>query len=172
MTTVEDIPENQSEENEKKPLKITLAEDDHDDQELFLHAIEKTETDAEVTIVNNGKELIDTLKDPKQDNPDIIFVDINMPVKDGMQALKEIKKDEELKDIPAVMFSTSENPNDVRASFESGANLYVSKPSSVKSFIHILKKIFSFHWTGVLFRPIWNRFFISEKNISNGEANK
>jgi len=172
MTNLEDMSETPLDGNEKKPLKITLAEDDHDDQELFLHAIEKTETETEVTVVNNGQELVNTLKDPAQENPDIIFVDINMPVKDGIQAVKEIKKDEELKDIPAVMFSTSESPKDVRASFESGANLYVSKPSSLKNFVDILKKIFSFHWTGVLFRPIWNRFFISEKNISNREINK
>lgn len=171
MTNLQSLFENQSDENNEKPLKITLAEDDRDDQELFLHALKKTDANAEVTVVTNGQDLVNTLKDPKEENPDIVFVDINMPVKDGMQALQEIKKDEELKDIPAVMLSTSDNEKEVRASFESGANLYVTKPTSLKNFSHILKKIFFFHWTGELIRPIWNRFFISEKTISKGDVN-
>ena len=82
-----------------KPVKVILADDDAEDQELFQDALQRTGTNAEVTVVSNGQELVDNLKDPKQENPDIIFLDINMPIKDGKQALKEIKKDEELKEL-------------------------------------------------------------------------
>ena len=112
-----------------------------------------------------GKELLKNLKDPEQENPDIIFLDINMPVKDGKETLKEIKKDDELKDIPAVMLSTSDHPKEVKDTFEKGASLYIAKPSSLKGFALLLKKVFSFHWAGILVRPVWNRFFMSEKNI-------
>lgn len=169
MTNLEDHQSENTLNGDEKPLKITLADDDADDQELFLRALSKTDEKAEVTVVQNGQELIDSLKDPNVDNPDILFVDINMPVKNGLEALKEIKKDDVLKEIPTVILSTSDSSNEIRTSFESGASLYVSKPTSLKTFSQILKKIFLFHWAGELLRPIWKRFFVSEKNISNND---
>ena len=147
------------------PVKVTLADDDREDQQLFQEALDKTGTNAQLTVVNNGQELVNSLKDHEQEKPDIIFLDINMPLKDGKQALKEIKKDEELKEIPTVVLSTSGSATDVKETFESGASAYVKKPSSFGSLILILKKVFFFHWAGKLLKPIWDRFFISEKNI-------
>lgn len=89
--------------NDKEPLKIILAEDDKEDQELFLDALGEAVTASEVTVVENGQELLDNLRDESQPNPDMIFIDIDMPVKGGKQALEEIKKDDGLRDIPAVM---------------------------------------------------------------------
>lgn len=152
---------------EQEPVKVMLADDDSEDQELFQEALEKTGTNAEVTVVNNGQELMDNLKDPDQENPDIIFLDVNMPVKDGKKALKEIKKDDELKEIPTVILSTSDNDKDVRETFEAGANLYIRKPNSFKVFTLLLKKVFSFHWAGSLLRPVWRHFFISEKSVTD-----
>jgi len=152
---------------EKEPLKIILAEDDKDDQELFMEALEATKVPSEVTTVENGKQLVDTLKDPDEPKPDIVFIDINMPVKGGKQALEEIKSDQELKEIPAVMLSTSNHPNDIEETFKKGANLYIQKPSSFVGFILILKKVFVLHWTKALMNPVKNIFFVSEKNISH-----
>jgi CheY-like chemotaxis protein len=151
----------------KEPIKIILAEDDKDDQELFMEALEATKVPSEVTTVENGKQLVDTLKDPEEPKPEIVFIDINMPVKGGKQALEEIKSDEELKEIPAVMLSTSNHPNDIEETFNKGANLYVQKPSSFAGFILILKKVFVLHWTKALINPVKNVFFVSEKNISH-----
>jgi CheY-like chemotaxis protein len=154
---------------ESKPLKVMLAEDDVEDQEIFGEALENLNTDTELTVVSNGQELVNTLKDPEQENPDIIFLDINMPVKDGKEALAEIKKDKELETIPTVMLSTSDNPHEIKESFQAGASLFVTKPTSFNNLVRLLKKVFSFHWAGVLLRPLWQRFFISEKNISRDE---
>jgi CheY-like chemotaxis protein len=154
---------------ETKPVKVILAEDDPDDQEIFQEALKQSDVNAELTIVSNGKELVDTLKDNNQENPDIIFLDLNMPVKDGKEALKEIKTDEELKEIPAVVLSTSDNPKEIKESFQAGANLYLTKPNSFKAFVLLLRKVFSFHWTRSLLRPVWSRFFFSEKNITRGK---
>lgn len=157
------VTSNGLEENE--PLKIILAEDDADDQELFMEALGATKIPSEVTTVENGAQLVDTLKDESQAKPDIVFIDINMPVKGGKQALAEIKGDKQLKDIPAVMLSTSNHPNEIEETFNKGANLYVQKPSSFTGFILILKKVFFLHWTKALMNPVKNIFFVSEKNI-------
>lgn len=159
------VTSNELEENE--PVKIILAEDDKDDQELFIEALDATKVSAEVVTVENGQELVNTLKDPAEPKPDIVFIDINMPVKGGKEALAEIKSDQELKDIPAVMLSTSNHPKDIEETFNKGANLYIQKPSSFTGFILILKKVFVLHWTKALLNPVKNIFFVSEKNISH-----
>jgi CheY-like chemotaxis protein len=159
----------QSNQTEKEPVKIVLADDDKDDQEIFSDALDKTEVQSELTTVNDGQELIDHLKDPSEPNPDIIFVDLNMPGKGGKEALAEIKSDETLKQIPTVMLSTSDHPKDIEETFEKGANLYVRKPNSLYSLIHILKKVFSLHWTKALLKPVKKAFFISEETIAEGK---
>lgn len=159
------VTSNEVEENE--PIKIILAEDDKDDQELFIEALDATKISAEVITVENGQELVNTLKDPAEPKPDIVFIDINMPVKGGKEALEEIKSDQELKDIPAVMLSTSNHPKDIEETFNKGANLYIQKPSSFTGFILILKKVLNLLWSKALFNPVKNIFFVSEKNISH-----
>ncbi|WP_433811623.1 response regulator [Flavobacterium johnsoniae] len=156
--------------NEKEPVKILLAEDDTEDQELFLDALQEAQISSEVTAVENGQELLDTLRDESQGDPDIIFIDVNMPVKDGKQALEEIKKDDELRDIPAVMLSTWDHPSDIEDAFGKGADLYVQKPSSFAGFVLVLKKVFLLHWAKALLRPVRKLFFVSEKNISQGDS--
>lgn len=159
------LSSNDLEQNE--PVRIILAEDDKDDQELFIEALDATKIPSEVTTVENGQELMDTLNDPDQPNPDIVFIDINMPVKGGKEALAEIKSDQNLKDIPAVMLSTSNHPHEIEETFNKGANLYIQKPSSFAGFILVLKKVFMLHWTRALLNPLKNIFFVSEKNISH-----
>lgn len=152
--------------NEKEPVKIILAEDDKDDQELFTDALDAADVPSEVTTVENGQQLVDALKDKSQPDPDIIFIDINMPVKGGKQALAEIKGDKELRDIPAVMLSTWDHPADIEDTFDKGADLYVQKPNSFAGFVLLLKKVFLLHWAKALLRPVISLFFVSEKNIS------
>lgn len=155
---------------EREPVKILLAEDDKDDQELFIDALDAADVPSEVTAVENGQELVDTLRDKSQPDPDIIFIDINMPVKGGKQALEEIKGDKELRDIPAVMLSTWDHPSDIEDAFEKGADLYVQKPNSFAGFVLLLKKVFFLHWAKALLSPVKNLFFVSEKNISRGDS--
>ena len=163
------IQNNKVQEEEKpataEPVKVMLADDDKDDQEVFHDALKETDVPAELTTVNNGQELIDKLKDPSEPNPDIIFLDINMPVKNGLKCLEEIKTDDTLKDIPTVILSTSDNTKDVERTFSAGANLYVPKPFSFRNMVLLLKKIFMLKWTGDLFKPLRKSFLMSEKNL-------
>lgn len=149
----------------EEPVKVVLADDDKDDQEIFEEALNETAIPTELTTVNNGTELLDHLKDESKPNPDIVFMDINMPVKNGKEVLAEIRADENLKDIPTVILSTSKNDKDVEEAFEAGANLYVPKPYSFSNFILLLKKIFSLKWTGQLLKPLRKTFFMSERNL-------
>lgn len=167
MTSLKNSTVTSNDLEEKEPLKIILAEDDKDDQELFMEALSATKVPSEVITVENGEELVNTMKDPAEEKPDIVFIDINMPIKGGKEALEEIKSDKELKEIPAVMLSTSNHPKDIEETFNKGANLYVQKPSSFTGFILILKKVFILHWTKALINPVKNIFFVSEKNISH-----
>ncbi|MFH6964220.1 response regulator [Flavobacterium plurextorum] len=153
--------------NEKEPVKILLAEDDKEDQELFIDALDEAQIASEVTTVENGQELLDTLRDESHPDPDIIFIDVNMPVKGGKKALEEIKKDDDLRDIPAVMLSTWDHAADIKDAFDKGADLYVQKPNSFAGFVLVLRKVFLLHWTKALLRPVVSLFFVSEKNISH-----
>ena len=156
-------PGNSQPPNEKEPVKVVLADDDQDDQEIFSEALDAAKIPANLTVVEDGQELIDHLKDKTEPNPDIIFTDINMPSKGGKEALAEIKKDEDLKDIPIVVLSTSKNPKDIEDTLNKGANLYVQKPNSFHNFILVLKKIFQLLWTKALVNPVKKIFFASEK---------
>ena len=161
--------ENQGPEK-KEPVNVVLADDDKDDQEVFQDALTEADIPVALSTVDNGQELMDHLKDPSEPNPDIIFLDINMPVKNGKEVLAEIKSDETLKEIPIVMLSTSEHLKDVEDTFNAGANLYVQKPVSFRSLIILLKKIFTLKWAGVLIKPIRKTFLMSEKDISAGDV--
>lgn len=154
----------------EETLKIILAEDDKEDQELFIDALQEAEVPAEVTTVENGQELLDNLRDELQPNPDIIFIDVNMPVKAGIKVLEEIKSDDQMKDIPAVMLSTWDHPSYIEETLNKGADLYVQKPSSFAGFVLVLKKVFFLHWTRSLLDPVKKLFFVSEKNISRGDS--
>lgn len=149
----------------EEPVKVILADDDKDDQEIFEEALNETAIPTELTTVNNGTELMDHLKDESKPNPDIVFMDINMPVKNGKEVLSEIRADENLKDIPTVILSTSTNDKDVEEAFQAGANLYVPKPYTFSNFILLLKKIFSLKWTGQLLKPLRKTFLMSERNL-------
>jgi CheY-like chemotaxis protein len=146
-------------------VKVLLAEDDGEDQEFFEDALNETGIEANLTTVNNGQELIDNLKDNSIPDPDIVFVDINMPVKTGQEAVAEIKADPDLKDIPTVMLSTSDNPKSIEQSFEAGADLYIQKPNSFGNLVRLLRIVFSFHWAGQLFRRTRERFFMTENRL-------
>ena len=151
----------------KEPLNVVLADDDKDDQELFQDALTEANIPVALATVDNGQQLMDHLKDPSEPNPDIIFLDINMPVKNGKEVLAEIKSDETLNEIPIVMLSTSGHVKDVEDTFTAGANLYVQKPGSFKSLIIFLKKIFTLKWAGVLINPVRKTFLMSEKNVAH-----
>jgi CheY-like chemotaxis protein len=124
---------------------IYLADDDCDDVEFFKDALNEITFDFHLTISSNGQELLDTLHSSSL-LPDIIFIDLNMPIMDGFEALSLIKTNEVLNSIPTVIYSTSSNMNHITKAYELGASSYFKKPSDFKSLKNELEKVLLIDW--------------------------
>ncbi|MCC5918155.1 MAG: response regulator [Cryomorphaceae bacterium] len=131
-----------------KPAHILLVEDNEGDILLTLDAFEESKMKTEISVARNGQEALDMLfkkgayKDAKK--PDLILLDINIPIFNGHEVLKKIKADPELKMIPVVMLTTSSNPKDVTLAFENHTNSYVNKPLQMEDFLTAILKIEDF----------------------------
>lgn len=117
--------------------KLLLADDDMDDRLFFEDAIEELFTSYKLSTVTDGVELMELLSDDSEQLPDILFLDINMPRKNGCECLAEIKANDILKDIPVVIFSTSLDMEIVNKLYENGAHYYIRKPGD----FNVLKKV-------------------------------
>ncbi|MCM4167406.1 Response regulator rcp1 [Arenibacter antarcticus] len=121
---------------------IFLADDDADDREFFIDALKKVAIPTDLTLANNGLELMENLEVLTQHPPPhVIFLDLNMPLKDGFQCLHEIRNTPKLKNIPVVIFSTSDNDISVNKTYEQGANYYIRKPASFQLLIKSIEKV-------------------------------
>ena len=117
--------------------KLLLADDDLDDRLFFEDAIEELFTSYKLSTVTDGVELMELLSDDSEQLPDILFLDINMPRKNGCECLAEIKANDMLKEIPVVIFSTSLDMEIVNKLYENGAHYYIRKPGD----FNVLKKV-------------------------------
>jgi PleD family two-component response regulator len=108
---------------------LLLAEDDEDDYVLFCEAIKDFPAPLELRWVKNGEELMSALK---HDKTDIIFLDINMPLKNGFECLTEIRGNAELRETPVIIYSTSDDTKLIDWMYHAGANLYLCKPTDFK----------------------------------------
>jgi len=124
----------------RKPLHILLADDDAADRLIFQEALNELEIKPIVDTVNNGVELMDYLTKEEAPLPHLIFLDLNMPRKNGLECLKEIRNNEKLKDISVVIYSTSENEKDIDDTFRYGANVYLTKPNDYNMLKQLLYK--------------------------------
>ena len=122
-------------------LHIIIAEDDNDDADVIVEIFNKNPDFTKISLVSNGEELLNYLKDTSNENPDIILTDINMPILDGIEALQEILTDNDLKTIPCFVYSTSINPSYKEKCDMLGVKAYLIKPYSLEAFEEIPKKI-------------------------------
>jgi len=130
---------------------ILIAEDDADDRFLLQAAFEENGFKDKLHFVENGVEVLEYLNTHKAGNdgnglPRFILLDLNMPKKDGREVLKELKQDAELKKIPVVIFSTTNNEQEMRRCYELGANSYITKPNSFESLLKTVAALRSY-WT-------------------------
>lgn len=122
------------------PIRILLADDDADDRLLFREVFSELKLKTIVATVDDGVQLMDCLANEEMPLPDILFLDLNMPRKNGLECLKEIRSNERLKAISVVIFSTSESEKDMEATFLAGANVYIKKLSDFKELKLVLEK--------------------------------
>lgn len=118
---------------------IYLADDDLDDCMLFREAILELSVKTKLTISNDGNQLMTTLDKTVPPTPHVIFLDLNMPLKNGFECLSEIRQTEKLKNIPVVILSTTSNTDIIDKTYLLGANCYVTKPSSYALLIKVIE---------------------------------
>ena len=128
---------------ETNPISILLADDDESDRLLFKEAFDELKIKTIVQTVNDGKQLMDYLKKASTRLPQLVFLDLNMPRKNGLECLKEIRSNEKLKDISIAIYSTSASEKDIDETFHSGANVYIQKPNSFNDLKEVLAKAVS-----------------------------
>ncbi|PTB94490.1 response regulator [Marivirga lumbricoides] len=129
-----------------QPIKILLADDDEDDRLFFEDAIEALPMRTTLKMVKNGKELMDLLLTNDAIIPDIIFLDLNMPGKNGLEYLTEIRNNSKLESISIAVYSTSSSEKDIEDSFVKGANIYINKPNDFNDLKEVLKKVLCTNW--------------------------
>lgn len=135
----------------RKRAHVLLVEDSQSDQVIVQRALEDGKIECDLAIVNNGEEALRILRNesPFEDigaypKPDVILMDINMPVMDGKTALRAIRADETLKHIPVVMLTTSSRDKDVIESYELGVNAYLTKPVDNVAFVEAIAQLRQF----------------------------
>lgn len=141
---------------------ILMAEDDADDQLLVKDALAECGIHAEVRFVTDGEELVDYLfRRGKYElvsaspRPDLVLLDLNMPRKDGREALREIRAHASFRRVPVVVFTTSRADTDIEKVYELGANSFITKPAAFDALVATMAKITGY-WFGVVELPAAN----------------
>jgi chemotaxis family two-component system response regulator Rcp1 len=139
-----------------RPVQILLVEDNPGDVGLTLEALKEATLPNKLTVVKNGADALSLLRRQGQHagaaRPDLILLDLNLPKKDGRKVLAEIKGDANLKRIPVVILTTSEDEQDVLESYNLHANCYIVKPLDLDRFITVVKSIEDF-WLRIVVLP-------------------
>ncbi len=134
--------------NENKPAQILLVEDNEDDVELTLEAFKESKVTMDVHVVENGVNAMKFLRrqDEYKDKPrpDLILLDLNLPIMDGREVLKEIRDDQELTDLPVVVLTTSQSDEDISQVYKMHANCYITKPVDFAQFSIVINQIEGF----------------------------
>ena len=138
-----------------RPARLLLVEDSVADHKLVEMALAESGGDTELMHADDGAaalELLDEVLAGRHPRPDVVLLDLNMPRANGVDVLRRVKGDPELRTIPVVVFSTSRSDVDVAVAYATGANAYVVKPLDLQRFMTVVQNIEE-HWTGVVRLP-------------------
>lgn len=131
-----------------RPIVILLADDDEEDRMLAADALEESRVVNDLRFVQDGEELLDYLyhrgryaEPGSSPTPGLVLLDLNMPRKDGREALKEIKADPDLRRIPVVVLTTSKAEEDIYRTYDLGANSFITKPVSFEGLVAVMRDI-------------------------------
>lgn len=129
-----------------QPIVILMADDDADDRVLTRDALQESRVINDLRFVEDGEELLDYLQrrgkyadENEYPRPGLILLDLNMPKKDGREALKEIKADPELRRIPIVVMTTSQAEEDIYRSYDLGASSFITKPVTFERLVELMR---------------------------------
>ncbi len=130
--------------NTSKP--ILLVEDDQVDVMTILRALKEVHVGNRVVATENGEAALEYLREPGNEQPCIILLDLNMPIMNGIEFLQNVKQDPELRRIPVVVLTTSEEQQDKMRSFDLGVAGYMTKPVDYRQFVEVVRSI-NLYWT-------------------------
>ncbi len=124
----------------KQPL-VFIADDDNDDVFFVRSAIEQLKSDIRLKHFPNGKQLIDALNDASEETPDLVLLDLNMPILDGKETLRILRKNEALNDLPIMILSTSTHTFERELCLGYGATNFITKPYSFSLYLQIFRRL-------------------------------
>ena len=127
-------------------INIILADDDEDDRLFFTDAFDELKITTNVKTFNDGVYLMDYLNNEESIFPNVLFLDLNMPRKSGLECLKEIKQTDKFKDMAIAIYSTSASEEDIEKTFVMAANIYIKKPSDFKTLKKVLSEVVTINW--------------------------
>ncbi|SIT75112.1 response regulator [Pontibacter indicus] len=142
-----------------RPIVILIADDDAEDRMLIKEALDENRLSNAIQFVENGEELMDYLHNrgkftdkEKYQTPGLILLDLNMPKKDGREALKEIKADEHLRVLPVVVLTTSKAEEDILRTYDLGVSSFITKPVTFSSLVDVMRTL-SKYWFEIVELP-------------------
>ncbi|TGD57899.1 response regulator [Flavobacterium humi] len=126
---------------------IYLVDDDEDDRAMFADALTEVDGTVVLTQAENGKQLMDMLQVQPNPMPEVVLLDINMPMKNGFECLEEIRTHEgDLKELKVIMFSTCDNPESIKKALALGATFYAVKPNSFHGLKSFIQEVLQIDW--------------------------
>ncbi|WGV23532.1 response regulator [Halotia branconii] len=156
---------------------ILMADDDDDDSILVQEALRESQLSIELCIVKNGEDLMDYLHNRGRytdkniaPRPGLILLDLNMPKKNGIEVLKDIKNDPNLRRIPVIVLTTSEAQGDIYHTYDLGANSFIVKPEKFACLVDVMKTIGKY-WFEIVELPLELVGDENEQNLNQSSSN-
>jgi CheY-like chemotaxis protein len=139
---------------------VFIADDDEDDQLLFQEVIRELPYLVHLSMARDGEETLKVLESMPQ-LPDLLFLDLNMPIINGLECLQQMKRNPKLMHLPVVIFSTSSFPGNINKVYELGAHLYIRKPNDFYTFKRAIQHVFSINWRQTFGQPPRHEFVLT-----------
>jgi len=140
------------------PPHLMLAEDDDDDYLVFSMAVKELSVAVLLTRAQDGEALMKLLSEK---HPDLLFLDLLMPCKDGRQCIKEIRANPQYDSLPIIVYSSLRDLKEIEYCYREGTNLYTVKPSTISELKSILERILTIDWKKMLYYPAFSNFVIN-----------
>jgi CheY-like chemotaxis protein len=144
-----------------KQLNILLADDDADDCYFIEEALNEFSLSTHLTAVHNGEDLMQLLANETNELPDVLFLDLNMPRKNGFECLAEIRNNKRFKQLPVIIYSTSFHKEIATMLYNNGANYYISKPSEISHLKKTVQDIITHIAEGNISQPAIENFVLT-----------
>ena len=139
---------------------LLLADDDKSDRNFFKEALEGLPIKTELTTVHDGEQLMQFLAESMDHLPQVLFLDLNMPRKNGFECLSEIKQNEKLKELPVIIISTSSDQEEANRLYETGAHYYIRKPNTFSELKELIYQALIFATEEKMIRPAIANFVL------------